>query len=469
MKKISGVLALTLSLSLASHMASAQDIQLTDSFDKIFERAAQNNPAFQQEFKTFQEDLAQKAQAYMQPDLYSMAKTTTGNRTIPVVFHIVLTAAEYQQMGDTAGIITRINSQLEVLNENFNRANADSTGIPASFKPLYANLNLKFALAKKDPQGNPTTGYEFITTTKNGFGADGGGTMGSTYYCSDAKYASSGGANAWDATKYFNVWVTNITPLGVGGVGTPPPYAMYGGTSMFPWAEQGVVLMYSILGKRTSPSQFFLTATAEKGRTLVHEAGHFFNLFHPFGMSTMNNSNCQDDDGVTDTPPQSAPTQSYCPAFPLTDVCSPTSPGVMYVNHMDYAAESCRLMFSSGQKARIYVETEASGAFRYELLQHPELTDTNTDTTTSVNTVALVNAVNIYPNPAHNYCTIAFNGKYNAKEVVIINQLGQVVHRQQVTGKPSSIQVPLQELAKGTYYTRITFAEGVTTTTLSIL
>lgn len=455
MKKICSAFLLLTCLGIPT-VQYAQTVGITDPFDDILMRAAQHNPNFRQELKAFQDDIAAKAAVYMSPATTALKGTGT-NRTIPVIFHVVLNNAQMQQMADTPGIITRIKSQIDVLNENFNAKNADSTSIPAAFKPLFANLNIKFALATKDPQGNPSRGYEFIRTTKTGFDAQNGGTTGSTYYCSDAKYASTGGANAWDATKYLNVWVINITPAGVGGVGTPPPYAIYGGTTQFPWAEQGVAIAYGTLGKQTSPSQYFLAASANKGRVLVHELGHFFNLFHPFGMSTMNNSNCQDDDGVTDTPPQAAPTQSVCPTFPKTDGCSPASPGIMFMNHMDYADETCRLMFSTGQKARVYVETETSGAFRYDLFQHPELVSLG------VRQPDLSDRVNVYPNPATSYCNVVFDGNTRPDKIVVTNQLGQIVFSRDVAPGMAAVQLNTGHYPGGLYLLRCIYKEGIGT------
>jgi len=349
------------------------------------------------------------------------------------------------------------------MNDDFNAANADSTQIPAPFKPLYANMGVHFGLAHTDPAGHYTPGYEFVTTTKTGFDANyNAGTAGSTNFCSDAKYASSGGADAWDPTKYLNIWVINITPNGVGGVGTPPPYALYGGTQVLPWAEQGVALAYGVLGRRTSASQYFIAASAVHGRALVHELGHFFNLFHTFGISTFNNSNCQDDDGVTDTPPQVAPTSAASPVFPITDGCSPNAPGIMYMNHMDYTSDTFRVMFSTGQKARAYVEID-NGGFRHSLFQHPDLLNNGS---TGIET-ALPNVFSMYPNPAHNNCTVSFTAENRPEYITILNQVGQSVQRINA-GNAQQISIDLAGLSKGMYFVRCYFKEGTATNKLLV-
>jgi hypothetical protein len=434
--------------------------RLTDPFDQIFEHAAKNNPNFRQELGQQEQQIAAKAAAYIPVTSGPTANKTTGLSTVPVVFHVVLNSTQLQQMGGTAGVITRIQSQLDAMNEDFNAANTDSTQIPAAFKPLYGNMGVHFGLAHTDPNGHYTPGYEFVSTTKTGFDANyNAGTTGSTNFCSDAKYASSGGADAWDPTKYLNIWIINITPNGVGGVGTPPPYAVYGGTQVLPWAEQGVALAYGVLGKRTSSSQYFLGQSAVKGRALVHELGHFFNLFHTFGISTFNNSNCQDDDGVSDTPPQVAPSFTATPAsFPLTDGCSPNAPGVMFMNHMDYTSDTFRVMFSTGQRARSYVEID-TGGYRHSLFLHPNLLNNGS---TGIETPALVNAFSIYPNPAHDRLNISFNTENKPGYVVLINQVGQSV-RQVSVDNAQQVSIGLDGLAKGLYFVRCYFNEGTVT------
>ena len=61
--------------------------------------------------------------------------TVTSTFAIPVVFHIVLTQAQLDRIGGTLGVEQRIDSQLIVLNRDFNAQNADSANIPAPFKP----------------------------------------------------------------------------------------------------------------------------------------------------------------------------------------------------------------------------------------------------------------------------------------------------------------------------------------------
>lgn len=455
-KKITAALLSICTCSIAIAQ-STTPTTIVDGWDVLMKNCEKRNPNFKADLQALNKQIGKKAEAYMQTNV---ANKTTAVKEVPIVFHIVLTQSKINQLGGAAGIAERVQSQIDVLNKDFNAANADSVLIPAAFKPLYGNMGIKFSLAHKAPDGSYSPGYEIITTAKTAFDIQ-SGTKGTGMYCSDAKFTSSGGADAWDTKKYINVWITDITPMGVGGVGTPPPYAIYGGTTQFPWNEQGIVISYMAFGKRTNSSQYFPLQAAIAGRTLVHEMGHYFNLFHPFGMSTMDNKTCTDDDGVTDTPLESAPTQSICPVFPLLDTCTKTFPGVMYMNHMDYSADTCRTMFSKGQVARVSIEL-AGGGFRDQLTSDPGLIYW---WPSSVNNVAVNNEVAIYPNPATNSCTINCNNN-TAKSIEFINNLGQVVYTITPATDETIVHADLSNLAKGVYVIKCTFSNTISTAKL---
>ncbi len=422
-----------------------------DPFDKLMSQARAVNPGFEQDVQSLNNTIQYRAS-----QLNGRLSKTASLGTIPVIFHIVLDSAKVAQMGGVSGIEQRIQSQMDVLNEDYNAANADSTNIPGAFKPLYSNVDVKFGLAHTDPNGKYTPGYEIIYTNKAGFDAE-NSVMGSKFACSDVKFTASGGVESWNTEKYLNVWVTNILPMGVGGIGTPPPYPAYGGTALLPWNEQGIVLAYFVLGRQTNPNQYFPAPTAAKGRALVHEAGHFFNLFHPFGMSTMDNSNCQDDDGVADTPPQAAPTMGTCPTFPVTDNCSNATPGIMFVNHMDYASDACRYMFSTDQKSRMHVEL-ASGGNRYSLLQNPQLLQPGVMGIKDV--AAHKIGVDVYPNPATENIRIRIQQGMTLQNISFRNSLGQEVLSVKGCVAQDNIMIDVSALPKGLYLITCQYKEG---------
>lgn len=253
--------------------------------------------------------------------------------TIPVVVHIVYrTSAE--NVSDA-----QVQSQIDVLNEDFRRQNTDVANTPSLFASLTADVEVQFCLATRDPQGNPTTGITRTQTTKTSF----------DIYSDDVKYSSRGGKDAWPTDQYLNIWVCNLSGGLLG-------YAQFpGGGSA---AEDGVVINYRYFGRGGSAQAPF-----NKGRTATHEVGHWLNLRHIWG-----DAQCGDD-YVADTPPQEGPNYG-CPTFPHPS-CGNTSD--MFMNYMDYGDDHCLVMFTQGQKNRMRAVLSPTG-YRAGLLSSPGCT-----------------------------------------------------------------------------------------------
>ena len=112
--------------------------------------------------------------------MFSPMVGRTGCTMIPVVVHVVHNAAA-QNISDA-----QIQSQINVLNDDFRATNADIGSVPAAFQPVIGDARLQFELASTDPAGNPTNGVTRTNTAVVGFTDD------------DAvKSAATGGADAW--------------------------------------------------------------------------------------------------------------------------------------------------------------------------------------------------------------------------------------------------------------------------------
>lgn len=59
----------------------------------------------------------------------------------------------------------QIQTQIDVLNKDFAKMNADTTKIPAVWKSLAANTNIQFCLAQRDPNCAATNGITRTSTT----------------------------------------------------------------------------------------------------------------------------------------------------------------------------------------------------------------------------------------------------------------------------------------------------------------
>lgn len=238
--------------------------------------------------------------------------------TVPIVFHIVYNTPA-QNIPDSL-----IHQQITRLNEDFQRLNADTVNTPAAWKSIAAGMDIEFCLAKRDPAGNATSGILRVPTSETSFASV------TSYAVPDpVKHDTSGGSDAWNTSDYMNIWVCNL--VGATAYTAPP------GNFVDP-ADDGIVCHYNHVGISG-------VSIYDKGRSIVHEMGHWFGLKHIWGDD---NGACTGTDYMADTPNQANWTGS-CPTFPVTDSCSPNSPGIMFMNYMDYTSDDCRNLFTQAQ------------------------------------------------------------------------------------------------------------------------
>jgi hypothetical protein len=245
-------------------------------------------------------------------------RLVNGKIQIPVVVNVLYrTAAENISL-------TQIQSQIDVLNKDFNALNSDFNQVPTTFSGVKANVGISFVLDAVYRKSTKKTSW---------------GTR-------DAmKKSSQGGLNPTSPTTKLNLWVCTI---GGGILG----YAQFPGGSS---ATDGVVIDSKYLGTTGTA-----TAPFNKGRTATHEVGHWINLRHIWGDTTCGS------DLVSDTPTHN--TANYgIPAFPHYSTCSGT-PIEMTMNYMDYTDDAGMYMFSNGQKSRM-LAIFASGGSRFSFAQ----------------------------------------------------------------------------------------------------
>ena len=245
-------------------------------------------------------------------------KLVNGKVVIPVVVNVLYrTAAE--NISDAL-----IQSQIDVLNKDFNALNSDFNQVPTVFSGVKANVGITFVLDAVYRKSTKKTSW---------------GTR-------DAmKKSSQGGLNPTSPTTKLNLWVCTI---GGGILG----YAQFPGGSS---ATDGVVIDSKYLGTTGTA-----TAPFNKGRTATHEVGHWMNLRHIWGDTTCGS------DLVSDTPTHN--TANYgLPAFPHYSTCTGT-PIEMTMNYMDYTDDAGMYMFSNGQKSRM-LAIFASGGSRFSFAQ----------------------------------------------------------------------------------------------------
>ncbi len=241
--------------------------------------------------------------------------------SVPVVFHIISRLPE----SDFSDL--EVQAQLDVLNRDFQLRGENLGRVPEEFRELAAPMDIRFCLAAEDPAGNPSTGIirrqTSIPDIGSAFNPEGRRRI---------HYDFLGGSDAWDPERYVNIWVGEME--GVIGFATFPNQAP------FP-EEDGIIIDPAYFGTLRPAGQ----TGANRGHTLTHEMGHYLNLQHLWGA---NDSACEEDDQVEDTPIQSGP-HFGCPAHPVVSCGTPD----MFMNFMDFTNDACLAFFTVGQVSRM--------------------------------------------------------------------------------------------------------------------
>jgi hypothetical protein len=243
-------------------------------------------------------------------------RLVNGKVVIPVVVNVLYrTAAENISTA-------QIQSQIDVLNQDFNATNSDFTSVPALFSGVATNVGISFVLE----------GINRKATTKTSWGTR-----------DVMKQTKRGGLDPTSPSTTLNIWACTI---GSGILG----YAQFPGGSL---ATDGIVIDSNYFGLSSAASYPY-----NLGRTASHEVGHWMNLRHIWGDATCGS------DLVSDTPSHN--TANYgVPAYPHYSTCAGT-PVEMTMNYMDYTDDRGMYMFTDGQKARmdaIFVSGGARAAF----------------------------------------------------------------------------------------------------------
>jgi len=253
-------------------------------------------------------------EAFTQKAQLSNSRLVNGKIVIPVVVNVLYrTAAE--NISDA-----QIQSQIDVLNQDFTATNADFNTTPALFAGVAANVDITFELVSIIRK----------STTKTSWGTR--DTM---------KSSKRGGIDPTSPATTLNLWVCTI---GGGILG----YAQFpGGTA----ATDGVVCDSQYVGVTSNTGSAY---PYNLGRTASHEVGHWMNLRHIWGDATCGS------DLVSDTPTHN--TANYgVPAYPHLSTC-PGTPVEMTMNYMDYTDDRGMYMFTNGQKTRMSALFVSGGA-----------------------------------------------------------------------------------------------------------
>lgn len=398
--------------------------------------------------------------------------------TIQVVVHIVYIEDNNQQnIPDEI-----IYSQIEQLNKDFSATNEDGGNLRPIFTSLKGNPKIQFQLATVDPNGNPTNGITrtfanppievnpLLITLESWFKKDFdvktvNGVLDTTI-----------GKSPWNTKEYLNIWVTNLNygaDLSEGVLGgfafAPPGLRNWPAGIGYPSeAVDGVSIDFRFFGVNNYYAQTRPPSVQEsiaKGRTTVHEVGHYLGLRHIWGdYGNLFGIDCNlftseifFTDGIKDTPPQKAPASSTLGEYRCDTTINTCDVPVLinnqigdypdlFENYMDYSGDNCYNMFTKQQV----------DFMRFVLTN--KRTNTIIDKSVEVVPTAINNnkndayLVDIFPNPTSNLLQVKhqLNDNSNIK-VNIIDMTGRLVYQNQIAANSNNFSIDVSTLDNAMY------------------
>ena len=300
--------------------------------DEMLRLQNADNPGWEQQF--YQEALKLgKVKANVQKSGHKII--------VPVVIHVI----HYNGQGNISK--AQINDGMRILNEDFNKQNADTSTIRSVFQNIAQSTDIEFRLARKDPNGNCTDGINRINSHL---------AMGPVNRNAPKDLIQ------WDPFRYLNVWI-------VAAFNSPT----LGGFAQFPSPTSGPNRYYGLVVRADEWGSIELGLQGSfNGRAVTHEVGHCFELFHPFQPPPFSTNGCgnagatcvNSGDLVCDVPPQindlgnsCSHTFNTCSNDALGGSTSNPNPYTTNVpdqveNFMGYGV-GCQVMFTGGQKTRM--------------------------------------------------------------------------------------------------------------------
>tara|TARA_B100001758_G_C18355054_1_gene582190 strand:- start:62 stop:1432 length:1371 start_codon:yes stop_codon:yes gene_type:complete len=387
--------------------------------------------------------------------------------TIPIVIHIVHKIS-HSTIGTGTNISNeQIESQLQILNEDYSRTNPEFTNPPrTTFSNYWGNPDLKFCLATTDPNGNPTTGITRTATSQVNWDADDD----SSNPCHEAngmKKNSCGGKDGWDPSRYLNIWVCDLinsqsNGMTLGYAYLPGLLADFNSSNDY---KDGLVVDYRYFGTTG------VAAPSSDGRTATHEIGHYLGLMHTFCEETDAQGNwlCCDNDNtnwggyVDDTPATKDIYFGPVNASTNNNTCNDLNYGFntdlldMDENFMAYSANTW--MFSQGQ-TNVMLNTLNREDW---LAGRLNLKNSNVSSNCSgiISYLENINTkinISISPNPTTGELIINTND--DILSITIYNLIGEEITSEMV--EKNNI-LDLRKLINGIYYVNITTEKGMST------
>lgn len=407
--------------------------------------------------------------------------------TIQVVVHVVyLGNNKYENIPDSI-----IESQINALNRDFNALNSDSSNLREFFKPFRGNAKIKFELAKIKPNGSATNGIQHVQGKLGILGSTFNPIFDNMKRQDDLLTALLGsGTPSWDVKKYLNIWVCDLnyntrkcstcltlcdTCGALGGYAYPPANIPHWeqilivgndtiriNSALERAANDGIVIDFRFFGQNNWFSRDSMSDRAKlrysKGRTTVHEVGHYFGLRHTWGdaIAPLTPDGCYLDDYIDDTPKNVAAFANQIsdpinnPCDTSINSCNEPYLGIdypdMFENYMDYSGDLCYNLFSKQQVEfmRLILTTK-----RQNLIIKKEVESVPT----LIRNISLAKAgIGIYPNPTSNSLQIHLHQSLSTALLVnIIDITGKIVSSALINKGVFNQIIDVSTLSNGMY------------------
>lgn len=291
---------------------------------------------------------------------------------IPVIIHVI-------HNGQAIGVFPnlaqgQLNSQIQVLNDDYSGIGFNSGNYPATAFQAYAtntiiaasskdgsnrigisNTGISFCLALKDSLGNTLSEPGIERRHWNTIsGATDPALASTSSALTNLMTNTIKPATIWSPNKYLNIWVSDVNAsAGLLGFATFPPLSGLTGIAGPGTATtDGLWCWAKVFGSQNIFSTGVYSAPYNYGRTVTHELSHYLGLRHTWGDASCATDYCND------TPAEQTSTFGIQTYPYLPNNCPTNSPptgpeGVMFMNFADYTDDAGMYMFTDEQKIRM--------------------------------------------------------------------------------------------------------------------
>ena len=279
--------------------------------------------------------------------------------------------------------------------------------------PQGIDMEIDFCLANFNPDGSPTNGINRIDVSNNmNYRINGVTEHGEPI-------EKIKNLSAWPVHDYLNIWVFHKINL-ARGFASHPVGDKY----------DGIALEHDYVRRNT----------------LIHEVGHWLDLYHTF-LVFFGDNPCQDNDclnrgdRVCDTPPGNS--EDICD---FTTCADPPESYINMANFMSYCVGEEASRFTQGQKERMHLALD--GPIRGPLDESKGCSGESTST----RPILHIQQFDLMPNPAKNRIDISLSlDKSIAYQLELVDIYGNEIWKSDSLIESSEHTLDLQHITPGTY------------------